>query len=204
MARQRSEGRSPTQPHDPLGATPGFLGIGRRPTRREWRRTIIGAVLLLGVLAFFIFFVHPSAHLLDTGTAAPAVSLPDAEGRVQAAVPAPGQASVVLVFIETGCMTCQEKSSALCDLAAAHRDVQFVAVDSGEKSSAEAQRYARHNLAGCAVTVLLDADLAVTRGYLVAAVPTTYVVDSSGKISYSGVGAAGIDGLAAHLPAAHV
>ena len=180
----------------------GLLGISRRPTRREWRRAITVFVVAIAALLLAIAFVHPKPQLLPVGSTAPAIHLRDPSGTALTAVPSAAHHAVVLMFIEPSCPTCREKAPLLCTLRSSHPAVDVVMVDAGSNDARAATDFARRYLSGCGVRVLLDASLAVSRSYAVSVVPLTYVVDERGKISYSGYGAAGMDGLLPHL--AHV
>ncbi len=158
------------------------------------------AAACLTALTLAILFVHPTPQLLPNGTAASAIGLRDTSGTRVDAVPSPKHQPVVVAFFETTCTSCRQKAVTLCTLAAAHPGISVVAIDSGARDAGPAAEFARRYMGACAVPLLLDPDLAVTRRYAVAAVPTAYIVDSAGRISYGGLGADGIDALDQHLP----
>lgn len=150
------------------------------------------------MLTLAIVFVHPNPQLLPVGSTAPPVRLRDTAGSLETVVPQPARRPVVVVFFETTCATCAATAPGLCRIREQHREVAVAVVESGSGDAAGAAAFARRN-AGCGVPFLLDPDLRVSRSYAVSVVPLAYVVDSHGKISYSGIGAAGMGGLLPHL-----
>ena len=157
---------------------------------------------MLGIAGLFllVFFVHPQPPQLAAGTTAPAIVLHTVAGASLNANAAAAHHALVVEFIETSCETCQRNAPVVCALAARFSHDVFVGVDAGAESAAAVAGFAAaHEPAGCPVTLLLDPGLSVTHAYEAAVVPTVYVVDSSGKIAYGGVGSDGIAGLAAVL-----
>jgi peroxiredoxin len=154
------------------------------------------------VLLLAILYVHPTPQLLQVGSSAPAIRLHDATGASVTAVPSPSRRPIVLAFFEPSCATCQEKARLLCTIRSRYPTVEVAMIDSGGTDAAAAQAFTSRYVGGCGVPFLLDRDLTVSRSYAVSVVPLAYVVDSHGKISYGGIGAAGMNGLLPHL--AHV
>ena len=157
---------------------------------------------MVGITGLFllVFLVHPQPPQLAAGTSAPQITLQSVGGAAMNANAAAAHHALVVEFIETTCETCQRNAAVLCSLAARFPQDVFVAVDAGGESAAAVAGFAAaHEPAGCRVTLLLDPGLKVTHAYEAAVVPTVYVVDSSGKIAYGGVGSDGIAGLAAVL-----
>lgn len=184
-------------PHDPVDAAGEGEAAPRpplpRPTRRQW----IGAFVFLlavcaGLLAVTVLFPR-SPQLLANGSAAPAVRLADTSGAAHDVL-ATGR-PVVIEFFETTCPTCQAQQPAMCAYARAHPGVDVVAIDAALESTTAVTGYARDRASGCRETFLLDPGLQVSHQYLVSVVPTVYLVDASGRISYGGTGASGIGGL---------
>jgi thiol-disulfide isomerase/thioredoxin len=154
------------------------------------------------VLLLAMLFIHPMPQLLQVGSIAPRIHLRDTAGSTVTAVPSAAHRPVVVTFFEPSCVTCQQTASVLCTIKSRYPNVEVVMVDSGGSDAGAAAGFSRRYLGGCSVPFLLDADLTVSRGYAVSVVPLAYVVDTHGKISYGGLGAAGMDGLLPHL--AHV
>ena len=166
----------------------GYLGVTRRPTRREWRRALTMFVVGMVGLTLVLLFIHPQPSLLAVGSTAPAISLTSSSG---APVALPGAAAgqpYVLEFFETGCAHCQQVAAQLCGL-----DAPVFAVDAAKESADTVTAYQRRYAGACAYPILLDPGLRVVGSYAVTAVPTVYVV-KGGKIVYSG---AGLEGVAA-------
>ena len=135
--------------------------------------------------------------MLQPGTPAPDVALRTPGGQSQTVLPSADHHPVVVEFIEAGCVTCQQEAPVLCRLGATYPEVTFVAIDAASESAAALQGFAARYLSpGCATIVLLDPGLQVSRAYDVRVVPTVYVVDSAGKITYGALGANGIEGAA--------
>lgn len=176
---------------DPPAPSTGYLGITRRPSRREWRR----ALVLFGVgvvgLVLALLFVRPQANLLPVGASAPAISL-DQVGGSHVALPgaAAGQPYVV-EFFEAGCAHCQQVAAQLC----AVTNTVF-AIDAAKDSASTIAAYHSQYAPACHYPLLLDPNLGAATAYNVSAVPTVYVV-KDGKIAYAGAGLDGVGGLAA-------
>jgi AhpC/TSA family len=170
---------------------PGYLGVTRRPSRREWRRALIlFAVGSLGLVVVFLF-VRPQAHLLPVGAAAPALSL-DAAGGAHVDLPdAAAGRPYILEFFEAGCAHCQEVAGQLCG----ERTPVF-AVDAAKDSAQTISSYRAQYAPRCRYPMLVDPNLTAGSAYAVNAVPTVYVV-SHGKIAYAGAGLDGVNGLGA-------
>jgi hypothetical protein len=177
----------PERPRPPTG----YLGISRRPTRREWRRALtLFAVGIVGLI-LVATLIHPQANLLPVGSSAPSITL-DAVGggRVSVAPAAPGQPYVV-EFFEAGCAHCQQVASRLCG-----QKVPVFAVDAAKDSAQTIASYHAQYAPRCSYPLLLDPNLSAGAAYNVSAVPTVYVV-KAGKIAYAGTGLDGVNGLAA-------
>lgn len=144
--------------------------------------------------------LRPQPQLLAVGSTAPAIVLQSASGQQVDGLRAAAHHNLVVEFFDTQCDTCQRQAAQLCALAQRHASDVFVAVDAaGERASALTAYAGAHQPPPCPVTLLADPKLSVSRAYRAAVVPTVYVVDSSGKIAYAGVGSAGVDGLDAML-----
>lgn len=180
---------------DPPGGSDrpaGYLGISRRPTRREWRRAFIFFVGGIVVLTLMFFFIHPQPSLLAIGSNAPAITLDSSDGgniRVPAA--AAGQPYVV-EFFDAGCAHCQQVAAQLCN-----ERVPVFAVDAAKEAATTISAYRHQYAPGCTYPMLLDPNFTAVNAYAVSAVPTVYLV-KLGRIVFAG---AGLDGISA-LPAA--
>jgi thiol-disulfide isomerase/thioredoxin len=167
----------------------GYLGVTRRPSRREWR----GALILFAVgslgLVLILLFIRPQAHLLALGTAAPTISL-DAAGGGHVDVPAAAAGKPYVVeFFEAGCAHCQQVASQLCS-----GTIPVFAVDAAKDSAQTIAAYHAQYAPRCTYPMLLDPTLSAGAAYAVNAVPTVYVVNN-GKIAYAGAGLDGVSGL---------
>lgn len=175
----------------PPARPPGYLGITRRPSPREWRRAILLFVVGIGGLFLVMVFVHPQASLLPVGAPAPAVSLDAAAGGHVAVPTGSSAAPFVLEFFEANCSHCQDAASHLCN-----QKVPVYAVDAAKDSAETVNAYRAKYAPGCNYPLLLDPTLAVARAYAVTAVPTVYVV-KGGRVVFASTGVDGVNGVAA-------
>jgi thiol-disulfide isomerase/thioredoxin len=169
----------------------GYLGITRRPTRREWRRALIFFGAGMVALVLVVTFIRPQANLLPVGAKAPAISL-DAVGggHVTVASAASGKPYIV-EFFEAGCAHCQQVAGQLCG-----QKAQVFAVDAAKDSAQTIAAYHSQYAPHCSYPLLLDPSLSAGSAYNVNAVPTVYLV-KDGKIAYAGAGLDGVNGLPA-------
>ncbi|HWF57020.1 MAG TPA: TlpA disulfide reductase family protein [Candidatus Dormibacteraeota bacterium] len=168
----------------------GYLGINRRPSRREWRRALIFFASGMVALILLALLVRPQANLLAVGTAAPAISLDAAGGgHVDVATAAAGR-SYILEFFEAGCAHCQEVAAQLCS-----EPIPVFAVDAAKDSPATVSSYRSLYAPRCTYPMLLDPNLSAGSSYNVNVVPTVYVI-KQGRIAYAGTGLDGVHGLA--------
>jgi thiol-disulfide isomerase/thioredoxin len=169
----------------------GYLGITRRPTRREWRRALIVFAVGVVVLTLLMAFLRPRAHLLALGTAAPAISLTAVGGsKVTVAAAASGRPYIV-EFFGAGCAHCQESAAQLCD-----ETVPVYAVDAAKDSEQTVADYRQRYAPRCTHPMLLDPDARTAIAYGVSVVPTIYLV-KDGKVVYASSGLDGVTGVRA-------
>jgi thiol-disulfide isomerase/thioredoxin len=136
---------------------------------------------MVGVGAFLL--VGPSGHTVQGGTRLEARTLRTSEGEA----PLFGGGITVLNFWGEHCPPCRQEAPALSRVHRALRErgrVLGISVDSPDLRSA--RRVAR-DIGMTFPTAVLDRDLQDTFGVTV--VPTTYVVDASGVVRKSFVGA---------------
>jgi thiol-disulfide isomerase/thioredoxin len=168
---------------------PGYLGITRRPTRREWRRALILFALGTVGLVLVLLFIRPQPNLLAVGSTAPTISLDAAGGgRVDITATAAGK-PYVLEFFAAGCAHCQQVAGQLCG-----EKIPVFAVDAAKDSAQTVASYRQRYAPNCNYPMLIDPTLAAGSAYGVNAVPTVYVV-KDGKVAYSGAGLDGVNGL---------
>ena len=147
-----------------------------------------------------MLLVHPQASLLRNGSAAPAITLQTDTGVHVDALAAAAHRPLLIQFFSTVCDTCARQGPALCALPARFRRTLVIAVDAAGETAAAIRAYGLHAMPPpCVAHRLVDPALSVTRAYQAAVVPTVYVVDSSGRIAYGGVGGNAIDGAQAAL-----
>jgi peroxiredoxin len=170
----------------------GYLGITRRPSRREWRRALILFAVGMVGLVLVVTLVRPQANLLPVGSSAPAISLDAVGGGHVTVASAAGGKPYIVEFFEAGCAHCQQVAAQLCD-----EKVQVFAVDAAKDSAQTIASYHSQYAPRCTYPLLLDPSLSAGSAYNVNAVPTVYLV-KSGKIAYAG---AGLDGVSALGPA---
>jgi hypothetical protein len=169
----------------------GYLGINRRPSRREWRRALTFFASGIVALILLVLFVRPQANVLPVGATAPAISL-DAVGggHVDIGAAAAGK-PYILEFFEAGCAHCQQVAGQLCA-----EPVPVFAVDAAKDSAPTISSYHRQYAPQCSYPLLLDPSLSAGSSYNVKVVPTVYVV-TQGRVAYAGTGLDGVNGLGA-------
>lgn len=158
---------------------------------------MVAVVVLVLVVA-----PHIGGHLLADGTVAPPITLTGDDGRhLDVRTLAAGR-PVVVEFMETTCPTCQAKAADVCRLARTRSAALVVGVDAALEGADLLRGFRSQHLDGCAAAtlpLLTDPGDAVTHAFKVGVVPTVYVIDRGWKVAYSGVGAAGVDGVGAVL-----
>ncbi|HEV3123491.1 MAG TPA: TlpA disulfide reductase family protein [Candidatus Dormibacteraeota bacterium] len=187
-------GRTP-----PLRPAPPPASTVELPSVASQMRKLGLLLLLVVVVTVVAIIITPKLHnpgLLANGTAAPSFTLSADDGN-QHTLPAaaPGGATVVL-FIEATCPHCQEEAPKVCDLARQHPHTTFVGVGAAEENSDALRAFRGAHMAQCGASLfplLVDSSADVTHRYVVAVVPTIYVIDASGKVAYSGTGTDGVD-----------
>ncbi|MBJ7609206.1 MAG: TlpA family protein disulfide reductase [Candidatus Dormibacteraeota bacterium] len=170
-------------------ATPGYLGINRRPTRREWLRALVLFLVGMVGLTLMFLFIHPRASLLAVGSSAPRVTLSAAGGEQVDVTAAAAGRPYVLDFFEAGCSHCQQVAAQVCD-----ENLPVFAVDAAKDSPQMIVQFQRQFAPRCGKPMLVDPALHATSAYAVSAVPTVYVV-KGGKIAFAGAGPEGVAAL---------
>jgi peroxiredoxin len=158
--------------------------------------------VVVTVVSYAIVSRVSGPRLLPGGATAPAISAETSTGQQVTlfAGGAPPTRPVVLEFFETTCAICQREVGPLCQVKAAHPEVDFYGVDAARESAATVEQFRHAQGNGCIdFPLLLDPRSDLLRAYSVAVVPTVYVVDTHGRIAYSGTGAGGVDGLGTAL-----
>lgn len=151
---------------------------------RAMRRRLVLFVLA----AFSVLSLAASGAELKpwTGGAAPPFTLEDLAGKAHRLEEYKGRVLVVN-FWATWCEPCRDEMPSLNRLKARMADAPFaiLAIDMGE---GEARVKAFLDKVPVDFQVLLDRDSAVTKAWKVRVLPTTLVLDPSGRIRYSAVG----------------
>ncbi|MEO8899678.1 MAG: hypothetical protein ABI352_00995 [Candidatus Dormibacter sp.] len=181
-------------PDLPAGGDPpvGYLGIGRRPTRRQWLRAWLFFVVGVVTLTVMFFFIRPQPSLLAVGSNAPSIRLDSAIGPPVRVPAADGGQPYVIEFFDAGCAHCQQVAAQLCK-----EKIPVFAVDAAKESATTINAFRQQFAPGCSYPMLLDPSFSAVRAYAVTVVPTVYVV-KLGRIAFAG---AGLDGVSA-LPGA--
>jgi cytochrome c biogenesis protein CcmG/thiol:disulfide interchange protein DsbE len=163
----------------------------------------VAAVAAACLVAFVVFVVvrgspHPptigSAALkaapppvLKAGTMAPGFSLPALHGASPVSLAAFRGMPVIVNFFASWCTDCRAELGAMATVARAHAGhLAVVGVDSNETSEAAAS--ALLAAAGASYPVAVDPHANLATRYLVAALPVSYFVDSSGKVVGAALG----------------
>jgi AhpC/TSA family len=170
----------------------GYLGISRRPTRRQWLRAWLFFVVGVVLLTLLFFLIRPQPSLLAVGTSAPAIALDAAGGGPIHLPAAAGGQPYVLEFFGAGCAHCQQVAAQLCK-----QKVLVFAVDAAKESATTINAFRQQFAPGCSYPMLLDPTFIAVQAYAVTVVPTVYLV-KLGRVAFAG---AGLDGVSA-LPAA--
>jgi thiol-disulfide isomerase/thioredoxin len=118
--------------------------------------------------------------------AAPDFSLPDIDGQQVSLQQYRGKV-VFLNFWATWCIPCREEMPALERLHQTYhaQDLAIVSIDLKESADQVKIFFQKHSLS---FPALLDQDGSVFRDYLVAGMPTTYLIDREGTLLARGVG----------------
>lgn len=124
---------------------------------------------------------------LEAGAAAPNFTLKDAEGNSHSLSEAVKQGPVLLAFYKDSCPVCQYAMPFLeriqKGLDGGKARIWGVSQDSPADTTAFAREY------GCTFTMLADEDgFPVSNDYGITNVPTTFLVEPDGKISYAATG----------------
>lgn len=181
-----------------------MLGISRRPTGREWRRVILVFIVGVAALLFAMVVLRPQPQLLPLGTTPPVIQLSDDAGTTVSVPSIAAGRPLVVEFFATSCPVCQHEAISVCDVAQRHPRAQVVAVEAEGHSPSEIHAFRQQYAPQCSFPQLVDPQSSAAHSWSVNVVPTVYVLDSSGKITYAGSGADGVAGLDAALVALHV
>ncbi|HEV7677793.1 MAG TPA: TlpA family protein disulfide reductase [Candidatus Dormibacteraeota bacterium] len=192
------------------GTPPRPAGLLPRPPLWERGRllkliALFGVAVVATVVSFAIVSRISGPRLLPPGSPAPQIALDDSNGGrvVILGANAPARPTV-LEFFETTCAICQREVAPLCQVHTAHAGADFYALDAARESAAAVNGFRTSQGGGCITfPVLLDPQSSVLRAYSVTVVPTVYLVDTRGRVVYSGTGAGGVDGLDAALRSLH-
>ena len=157
-----------------------------QPVRRDRYLAAAGIVLILLVLGFYPLS-GPAGELSEVTVVSPLeLDLPDLYAQQRNLDEFSGK--VLLVnFWASWCIPCLEEMPGIRRLAAAMHDHPFavIGVNVGEtqrRAQAAAKRF------DIDFTILLDKDSAVFKGWSATVLPTTYVLDRSGRVRYIGQG----------------
>lgn len=179
MARSTEAARSPA----PHGRPRGF-GV----RLLQFVALVVGAVATTVLVAAVLGRVRGS-QLLPTGSVAPAFHLVAEDGSSREL---PAGRTTILEFFETSCPHCQATAPVLCRLATTRPTIDILLVDAALEDAAALRAYRNKFFAHCPtvdrLALLLDPGDRVTHLYRVTVVPTTYVVDATGRIVFAGVG----------------
>jgi hypothetical protein len=129
----------------------GYLGISRRPTRRQWLRSWLFFVVGVAVLTLMFFYIRPQPSLLAVGSSARAIDLDAAAGGPIHLPAAAGGEPYVIEFFGAGCAHCQQVAAQLCK-----EKVPVFAVDAAKESATTINAFRQQYAPGCSYPMPLD------------------------------------------------
>lgn len=159
-----------------------------------------GVAVAVAVLAVFTVWIDRRAKSLEeslgnsrspalSGKAAPNFSLPALDGHAVSMADYRGKKKVVVAFWASWCGPCRSEMPALAKLyAVGHKpdsDFELLAISVDDDRAAAAQFAEQMKMA---YPVLLDADMKAAGDFQVESIPSTFLVEPDGKISYARVG----------------
>ena len=140
----------------------------------------VALALLFFALGIGVSWLWRSREQLRVGKPAPDFTLPALDGRLVRLRDYQGRV-VVLNFWATWCTPCQEEMPLLDQLhRSASEELVVLAVNQGERPEQVQAFLEQHQLR---LPVLLDRDTRVSRQYGVRGLPTTIVIDPTGRIA---------------------
>ncbi|MCC6197429.1 MAG: TlpA family protein disulfide reductase [Burkholderiales bacterium] len=141
--------------------------------------------LLPLAVAFTVAFAVP-VHAVESGQAAPAFSLPTAKGDTVALDKLRGKV-VYVDFWASWCAPCRRSFPWMAEMQQKYgpKGLVVVAVNVDKKRS-DAERFLAQTPAG--FTVVYDEAGATPAAYVVKGMPSSYLVDAAGKVTYVGRG----------------
>ncbi|HVC24940.1 MAG TPA: TlpA disulfide reductase family protein [Acidimicrobiales bacterium] len=166
------------------------VGGGRRP--RRWP-IAVAAVLLVLVAGFVAYAVSSASRTaapvgaglptVPTGKVAPTFSLPRLGGGAPVSLAAYRGKPAIVNFFASWCVDCRAELAAFGAVSSADRGVvHFVGVDANDTNLSLARSLLAH--AHATYPVGIDANGTVaSEKYVIAALPVTYFLDSSGRVA---------------------
>lgn len=161
------------------------------PIRRGLSGGLLAALLALATASASADRPPPLAHGMNAQTVkkmAPNLKLPDLDGQTYDLAALKGH--VVLVnFWATWCPPCRREMPSMERLTRKLQGTKFVAlaVDVGEDADT-IQAFTSQLEATPSFPILLDSSSKAMLAWKVAGLPTTYLIDKTGRIAYSAVG----------------
>jgi peroxiredoxin len=152
---------------------------------RRWRALVLATLLLGGAWIALSATPAPPAPVSASpreGFAAPDFTLSTPDGAALALSSQRGKVVIVNVWA-SWCGPCRAEMPAIQQIYDAERErgLQVLAVNSTvQDTAAHAEAFAKE--LGLSIPILLDTDGAVTRAYMVRALPNTFIVDRKGVI----------------------
>jgi cytochrome c biogenesis protein CcmG/thiol:disulfide interchange protein DsbE len=161
---------------------------------KTMRRRVVSQVTTV-VAALGLFWVGETTaareHLFEAmgmakvpTKAAPEFTLPNSDGQQVSLRQYRGKV-VFLNFWATWCIPCREEMPAIERLHQTYQDLAVISIDLKESAEQVKAFFQKH---GLSFPALLDQSGAVFRDYLVAGMPTTYLIGRDGNLLARGVG----------------
>jgi peroxiredoxin len=124
---------------------------------------------------------------------APAIELPDISGKTDSVADWKGKV-VLVAFWATWCPPCREEIPAFIDLQTKYKDrLQIVGISEDEDPPEKVQRFAQQNKINYPIVMATPAMIAKYGG--VPALPTSFIIDTQGRVVQKHVGLVSVDSL---------
>ncbi len=147
---------------------------------KNWMKLSLIALLAIGSTELYLYRARKVSRV-PQGTAAPALALPDTNGRRVSLDSLKGKV-VAVNFWATWCGPCQEEIPDLAKVYAAHRSKCFEMLGVAEESGAREEVVAAATKLGVNYPILLDDEGKAGDAFKIPGYPRTFLIDVDGRI----------------------